>query len=521
MIALGLAEDELALLREAQDQSDTLVALEEVAMRAINDSLAVADEQYRRQGESNRDMALRLLHGEEYHKSKIKIMMPINAFFIKLDERTEAEYMQYAKQSTILIATCVVLIVLVGILALVAAFLDKRIRKREQALFEKVESALRHAQKMEAVGQLTGGIAHDFNNLLTVVIGNLQMIEEYVKQDDALTASISDALDAAFRGADLTRRLLAFSRRQILTPKVIAIDKLVIDLEPLLRRTLGEQVSLTTTDANDLWLTEVDPSQLENAVVNLCINARDAMPNGGELAIETRNCTLDNVDAGEDEEVIGGEYVLLMVSDNGAGIKKEILRRVFEPFYTTKEIGTGSGLGLSMVYGFVKQSQGHIEIESEEGHGTTVRIYLPKSQSTTECIGGATIGTAGMPRGHETVLTVEDDVAVRKLTVELLTSLGYRVLEAGTGAEASVALEEHEDIDLVFSDIVMPGGMTGVELESFVHQSYPNLKVLLTSGFSDSSVFDIGFLQHGNDVLKKPYQNAELANAVRDILDRK
>jgi len=428
--------------------------------------------------------------------------------------------MQYANQSTILIATCVVLIILVGTLASVATFLDKRIWKREQILLKEAESALLNAHKMEAVGEISGGIAHDFNNLLTIIIGNLELLEEDAKQNDVMAEAVAGATDAANRGADLTSRLLAFSRRQVLMPKVIAIDRLVIDIEPLLRRALGEQVDLTVVNAKNLWLTEVDPSQLENAVVNLCINARDAMPTGGQFTIETSNSSLHDNDVAMGAAVTPGEYVLLTVSDNGTGIKKEVLRRIFEPFYTTKAVGRGSGLGLSMVYGFVKQSQGHIDIDSEEGHGTTIRIYLPKSQSATENLHATAIHRTGIPGGKETVLVVEDEAAVRKMAVEHLTALGYRVLEAGTGAEALKVLDDYADVDLLFSDIVMPGGITGVELARHVYKSYPHLRVLLTTGFADSAIYDIGFLRSGAAVLKKPYRKEQLAHALRDVLDR-
>lgn len=384
----------------------------------------------------------------------------------------------------------------------------------------KLEEELRQAQRMEAVGQLTGGIAHDFNNLLTVIIGNLQLLEEEVKEYDAAAGPIADALNAGHRGADLTKRLLAFSRRQLLSPKVTAVNRLVIDIEPLLRRALGAHVTLTTVNTDDLWLIEVDPSQLENAVVNLCINARDAMPEGGGLTIKTSNSILDDSYVAKNPEVIAGEYVLLTVNDNGTGMKEEVMQHIFEPFFTTKEAGKGSGLGLSMVYGFVKQSNGHIDIESEEGRGTTVRIYLPRSHATTELTGATSTSRVGIPNGDETILAVEDDVAVRKIAVEFLTALGYRVLEAGTGEEALAVLGDHEDIDLVFSDIVMPGGMTGIELARHVHRHYPKLKVLLTSGYADTAAFDEEYLQRGGEVLKKPYQKAGLARTVRDILDQ-
>lgn len=385
---------------------------------------------------------------------------------------------------------------------------------------EQLQAQLRQAQKLEAVGQLTGGIAHDFNNLLTIIIGNLQLLEESSSQDQGPHANTQDALDAALRGAELTRRLLAFSRKQLLVPKVIDINELVTELEPLFHRTLGEDISIKTKLAGDLWLTCVDHSQLENSLVNLAVNARDAMSSGGKLTIETSNTFLDEDYARSHTEVSPGEYVRLRVSDNGTGMPKDVLARVFEPFFSTKEPGKGTGLGLSMVYGFVKQSAGHINIYSEEGHGTTITIYLPKSQSATEKTGITSSRLMRIPSGNETVLLVEDEAGVRKIGVTLLTALGYRVLEAGAGPEALALLEQHDDIDLLFTDMVMPGGMTGAELGRQARERKPTLKVLYTSGYTDTAAFGNGLLQHGDDILNKPYQKRELAQKVRDILDQ-
>jgi len=385
----------------------------------------------------------------------------------------------------------------------------------------KLEEQLRQAQKMEAVGQLTGGIAHDFNNLLTVIIGNLQLLEEEVEQNDLLSSSIKDALDAGLRGADLTRRLLAFSRQQLLTPKVTAVDQLLLEIEPLLRSALGEGISLGIASTDNLWLTKIDLSELENAVVNLCINSRDAMTDGGQVNIETSNRCLEEGHTINNQEVAPGEYVLLTVSDNGEGMNAETLKHVFEPFFSTKEIGKGSGLGLSMVYGFVTQSQGHIDIESEEGHGTAIRIYLPRAEAGIESKATISYSRASVPEGNETVLVVEDEVAVRRIAVEILSTLGYHILEAGTAAEALAVLEDHDNIDVMFSDVLMPGGMTGIELARQVHKSYPNLKVLLTTGFADTASFDQDILQGGDDILRKPYQRAQLAQTLREVLDRK
>ncbi len=385
---------------------------------------------------------------------------------------------------------------------------------------KQLEKELRHSQKMVALGKLAGGIAHDFNNLLTVILGNLELIEGASKRDESLHEFIQVALDAGLRGAELTKRLLAFSRHQVLAPKVTDVNELVREIEPLLKRSLGENIRIKTRFADDVWLTEIDPSQLENAVLNLAVNARDAMQGGGQLTIETSNISLDEDYAACEVRVTAGDYVLLIVSDTGTGIPKDILSQVFDPFFTTKKLGMGTGLGLSIVYGFVAQSKGHIKAYSEDGHGTTFKLYLPRTQSAIEDTGATSTGRAIIPTGHETILVVEDEVAVRQIAVALLSALGYRVLDAGTGAEALAILDDHEDINLVFSDIVMPGGMTGIELARHVHQNYPNLKVILTSGHTDTAPFDSNFLQSGKAVLNKPYQKEELAQTVRDVLDQ-
>jgi PAS domain S-box-containing protein len=381
-----------------------------------------------------------------------------------------------------------------------------------------LEEQLRQLQKMEAVGQLTGGIAHDFNNLLTVVVGNLQLVEESSVNDEVL-AQTRAALDAALRGAELIRRLLAFSRRQLLAPRVIDINDLVASLEPLLRTTLGEYIRVEKKLCGELWRTEIDPSQLENAVVNLAVNARDAMPNGGTLTIETGNISLDERYAGSHADMSPGEYVLLVVSDSGTGIAKEDLERVFDPFFTTKEIGKGTGLGLSMVYGFVKQSKGNIRIYSEEGHGTSVKLYLPRSRSDSEGASASSTRRSRIPGGTETILLVEDEAGVREIARLLLKGLGYRVLESGSGPEALDILKKHPDIDLLFTDMVMPGGMTGAELAIRARQRHPKLKVLYTSGYTDTVTVDKELLRNGEQMLNKPYQKRELAERVRGVLD--
>ena len=382
-----------------------------------------------------------------------------------------------------------------------------------------MESQLYQAQKMEAVGQLTGGIAHDFNNLLTIVIGNLQLVQDAVTQDKALSESIEAALTAASRGAELTARLLAFSRRQLLTPRSVDINAFVRETESLLGRTLGANIEITMNLADDLWLSDVDTAQLENSLINLGINARDAMPDGGKLLIETANTHLDDTYAKRHAEVTPGPYVLLTISDSGTGIPRDLLPRIFEPFVTTKDFGKGSGLGLSMVYGFVKQSKGHINVYSEEGHGTTIKIYLPRSGPETKSADATPTHRALAVGGHETVLLVDDEPDVRRIAAAILKQLGYRVLEAASGAEALAVAEENETIDLLFTDLMMPGGISGAQLADKLRQRQPSLKVLITSGYGSTSVAADGLLQRHEKLLNKPYRRTELAHAVRGALD--
>lgn len=383
-----------------------------------------------------------------------------------------------------------------------------------------IEAQLRQSQKMEAVGQLTGGIAHDFNNILTIVIGNLQLLEQLSKNDKETRQLTRDAMDASMRATELVKRLLAFSRRQLLTPKSTCINSLVTGIEPLLRRTITEHISLGIKLADDIWLARIDQNQLENALMNLVSNARDALHSGGRLTIETSNTVLDETYAAQQSEVTPGEYVMVAVSDNGKGISKDVLPHVFDPFFTTKDIGKGSGLGLSMVYGFVKQSRGHIKVYSEEGHGTIVKIYMPRSTATDEDSTKFTERTSALPVGNETILLVEDDKAVREIAARLLASLGYKILQADCANEALMLLAEQKDIDLLFTDLVMPGGMTGTDLAMRAVAENQNLKVLYTSGYTNTTIVDNGLHVRGDDVLNKPYRKEKLAQSVRDVLDK-
>jgi len=382
----------------------------------------------------------------------------------------------------------------------------------------RLQSQLLQAQKMEAVGQLTGGLAHDFNNLLTVMVGNLELLEEALQPDSAPRVLASSALGAGLRGAELTHQLLAFSRRQVLEPRAVDLNLLVSGTAALLERTLGQQIQVTLTLGEDLWPVLADPSQVESALANLAINARDAMPAGGRLTIETANRRLDSAYVAQNRDASPGEYAMLAVTDSGTGIPSHLLSRVFEPFFTTKTDGRGTGLGLSMVYGFAKQSGGHVRIESEPGQGTTVRLFLPRTRDPAEAVHDVPLETERLG-GGETILVVEDDDAVRKVAVLLLRELGYRVLEAANAREALAVVERGDPLDLLFTDVVMSGGMSGTDLARAACERRPGLKVLLTSGFAEQAEpreSHPGF-RHG--LLRKPYLRRDLARKIRDVLN--
>ena len=389
---------------------------------------------------------------------------------------------------------------------------------RDVTAQRRLESELRHAQKLEAVGQLTGGIAHDFNNLLSVVIGNLQLLERPLKSEPRLGAHITTALRAALRGADLTRRLLAFARQQVLEPRVLSPSRLVGGTKDLLKRTLGATIELKSELAPDTWPIFADPGQLESSVLNLAINARDAMPGGGCLTLATRNVSFGDDDPHRHPSLAPGDFVEVSVRDTGGGMTPEILKRAFEPFFTTKETGKGTGLGLSMVYGFVEQSGGVATIDSEPGRGTTVRLLFPRSLLP----GAVAIDGDGddreLPNGHETVLVVDADADVRATAASALRMLGYRVLEAGNGTQALATLAEDADIALMLADLILPGGMLGLELASRAQTARPSLKVLHTSALSQPGLRDLS-APSGSNLLHKPYAIGELARRVRAVLD--
>ena len=374
---------------------------------------------------------------------------------------------------------------------------------------------LRQSQKMDAIGQLTGGVAHDFNNVLTVITGTIEILQEGVADRPELAAIAHLIDDAAVRGAGITSQLLTFARRQPLQPRGIDVNALVADTCKLLKPMLGEHIEIESVPAEDAWSALADPSQLSAAIVNLAVNARDAMSDGGKLRLETANVVIDEA-AAADDEVRPGEYVMLAVADNGQGIPAEIIDRVFEPFFTTKDVGHGTGLGLSMVYGFVRQTGGTVKIESEAGRGTVVRLYLPRSEEQAATKGGDA-PAAVASGGHETILVVEDDPLVRGYVIAQLGGLGYKTLVAGDAAAALAMVDRGAPFDLLFTDVVMPGGMNGRELADAVRTRRPGVKVLYTSGYTDEFVHE-GRLDAGVALLKKPYRKAELSQKIREVL---
>jgi len=384
---------------------------------------------------------------------------------------------------------------------------------------ERTQEVLRQSQKMEAIGNLAGGIAHDFNNLLQVITGNLQLLNRDVAGNESAERRVSGALAGAARGARLASQLLSFGRRQPLEPKVINLSRLIREMDHLLRRSLGEAIEIDTIVGGGLWNTHVDPSNVENALLNLAINARDAMGGQGKMTVELGNAFLDDQYArGNAHDVKPGQYVMLAVTDTGTGMTPDVLEKVFDPFFTTKPDGKGTGLGLSMVYGFVKQSGGHIKIYSEPGSGTTVRIYLPRSMEAEDVVTDSVTGA--VTGGSETVLVVEDDEAVREVTVSLLSELGYKVLKAKDADSALAIVESGAAIDLLFTDVVMPGRLKSRDLARKAKERVPMLGVLFTSGYTENSIVHGGRLDPGVNLLSKPYTREALARKIRQVLEQ-
>jgi PAS domain S-box-containing protein len=385
----------------------------------------------------------------------------------------------------------------------------------------KLEQQFRHAQKMETIGHLTGGIAHDFNNLLGIILGNLDLLSERVSGGDPENAEITqEALQAARRGAELTQRMLAFARKQPLQPRPFDLNDTVNGMASMLRRTIGANIDLAIVPTADLWPVIADPSQIEDVILNLAVNARDAMPNGGHLLIETSSIVLDEDYASQNPEVVPGDYALLAVTDSGTGMSPETLDRVCEPFFTTKEVGRGTGLGLSMVYGFAKQSGGHLKIYSELGHGTAIRLYLPRAVDLAERPSDVEDEMAEVAGAGETILLVEDNDGLRRTTARILNQLGYRVLEAEHGLAALDVLTSKTEIDLLLTDIVMPKGISGYELGATCEQLRPGVKVLFMSGYSENFLNNTNPAKPPINLINKPCRKHELARRLRIMLER-
>ena len=391
----------------------------------------------------------------------------------------------------------------------------------ESAARNQAQGQVQQLQKMDAIGQLTGGIAHDFNNMLAIIMGSLDLARRRLRDHDPgnVVAMLDNAQEGADRAAALTAQLLAFARRQPLEPKTIEANKLVSGISELLRRTLGEQVQIETVLAGGLWRVHADPEQLESALVNLAVNARDAMPEGGKLTIETANSELDERYAGQHEDVRPGQYVMISVTDTGVGMAIEVIEQAFEPFFTTKEVGRGTGLGLSQVFGFVKQSAGHVKIYSEPGEGTTVKIYLPRYLGDSVPLTNSRL-SEGLPLGKpgDLILVVEDEPRVRRMSVDSLIELGYGVIEASDGNEALGILAANSGIKLLFTDIVMPG-MSGRALADRAVELRPGLKILYTTGYTRNAIVHNGVVDYGVAFIQKPFTVQTLARKVREVLE--
>ena len=400
--------------------------------------------------------------------------------------------------------------------------IEALVRQRTLEL-ERTNAQLQQAQKMEAIGNLTGGMAHDFNNLLMIVIGNLELLRDDIKDNPKIAVLAEAALQAGARGAELTRRLLAFARRQPLEPRVTDVNALVSGMTRLLQRMVEENIKIILVTGPGVWAVMIDPAQLESAITNLITNARDAMPAGGQITVETRNTHLDEDYAALNPEVVPGDFVLIEISDGGVGMSPETLVRAFEPFFTTKEPGSGTGLGLSMVFGFVKQSQGHIKIYSEESRGTTVRLYLPRfSQSAAASSPADHPHEATVTNGSETILLVEDNADVRRVVSGQLAELGYKVMEAENGPAAmKIICDPVVPIDLLFTDLVMPAGMNGHELARAALAVRPALSVLFTSGYPGHSLREDDRLKDGEQFISKPFRKQDLARKLRECLAAK
>ncbi|MEA2975574.1 MAG: hypothetical protein QOF19_1094 [Alphaproteobacteria bacterium] len=510
----ALAEREAMLLRRSEEQFRTLYRETPLPLHSLDSSGRidqVSDAWLNLLGYTHDEVIGRPLADfmtEESKERRKNVDWPI---LLKGGDVKESEYRLVKKSSEVIDVLLSLRVERSGrkIIRTLAGLIDITAHKR-------AEAALRQAQKMEAVGQLTGGIAHDFNNLLTVIVGNLEMAARALNEGnhDKLPRLIEGARLGATRGATLTQRLLAFSRRQPLQPQPADLSKLVAGMVELFRRSVGESIRVETKLAETLWAAKVDPNQLESALLNLVINSRDAMPEGGDIAIETANVYLDRQQLMSSPDVAAGPYVMVAVRDSGIGMSPEVLARAFEPFFTTKEIGQGTGLGLSMVYGFVKQSGGHMTIESRVKAGTTIRIYLPRLVDEVAVAPPGLSEPAKLPRGSETVLLVEDDEAVRAYSREILQNLGYRVLEAHDSLSATAVLKDHPEIKVLFTDVGLPG-VNGKQLADAAKRLRPDLIILFTTGYAH------GALPGDANLLGKPFTPEALAFKIRAVIEGK
>jgi signal transduction histidine kinase len=415
--------------------------------------------------------------------------------------------------------TYLLLFVFLSMSSLSGQLLAAIMAERDEAMTKRLvlEEQLRHSQKMEAVGRLAGGIAHDFNNLLTAIIGYTEIVLHTLDPKDDRRADAEEIGRAAMRAADLTRQMLAFSRRQVLQPKIIDLNTALRKVEPMLRRMIGEDIVMTVNGRAEHPHVRVDPGQVEQVVMNLVVNARDAMPKGGRLTVETLDATLDDAAVADIPDARPGDYVLLSVSDTGIGMPPEVRARIFEPYFTTKEVGKGTGLGLSTAYGIVRQSDGHIAVASELGMGTTFRIYLPRSEAPQPVAADA--GGERMPEGSEHILLVEDDSSVRRLSKELLVRLGYSVTEAASGrAGLALGSDDTRHYDLALCDVIL-GDMSGPAVVEALRALRPTIRVLYMSGYTDEAIVKTGVLEEGKPFLQKPFTPLQLAKKVREVLD--
>ncbi|MCE4222924.1 response regulator [Methylobacterium sp. C25] len=474
------------------------------------------------------------------------LMERARALADKLDARTRQHILDLRRSAgAMTVIVEVAIAVAVALIVALAAFVVSDARRRNARLTnayealretndelvvananrDRLEAQLRQAQKMEAMGQLTGGLAHDFNNMLAIIVGNLNMLKRQSDRGEPATGRqferyVEQGLEGANRAATLTHRLLAFARKQPLAPELLEPNRLVSGMSELLRRTLGETVQVETVQAGGLWRTRADPHQLESALLNLAINARDAMPAGGRLTIETANAYIDEGYASDNLGITQGQYVMIAVTDTGTGMTPEVAAKAFEPFFTTKEVGQGTGLGLSQVFGFVRQSEGHVKIYSEPGTGTTVKIYLPRLAGPAEVVAPKATGrAAAVPEGSPTeiILVVEDEPAVRRLTVEVLRDLNYTVIHAEGGATALRLLDAHPDIALLFTDVVMPE-MNGRQLVDAARLRRPDLKVLFTTGYTRNAIVHNGVIDADVKLIGKPFTLEGLAHKVREAI---